>query len=372
MRAHLPDVFDPARFQGAKRRRRYFEGYYFKIVDPVHDLAMAFIPGLSYDEQGRGHAFVQVIDGVAGQADYHRFGIGEFEARDRKMGRWVDGVMGGCAARGTRPAGTSSHHPIASSSHPTDTWAQRPSAFDLRVGGSGFRESGIEIDLPGLRADFGFRQNHPWPWRPWSPGAMGPFSFVPGMQCKHGILSLHHLVSGRIQRAASAKTPSLDLALSPAAVGYLEKDWGSSFPRRWTWLQSNHFDGIEGPCCLTVSRGVVPWITGAFEGFIVGLLWPGGFVRFTTYNGASCHQTITGDTLRLELRRGKRRLTIETPVPQGGADLAAPQAVGGMSGKVNECLTARATLEYREGERIVLATELSYVGAELGGVGQDE
>ena len=197
---------------------------------------------------------------------------------------------------------------------------------------------------------------------------MGPFSFVPGMQCKHGILSLHHLVTGTISLEATATAPTRHFTLSDEAVGYLEKDWGSSFPRRWTWLQSNHFSGVDGPCCLTVSRGVVPWVTGAFEGFIVGLLWPGGFVRFTTYNGSSCRQNVHGTQLHLECTRGTERLNITTEVPSEGAGLAAPQAIGGMSGKVNESLTARATIVYTRGSQTLLKTEAHYLGAELGGV----
>ena len=344
MRARLPNAFDPARFQGARQRRGYFEGYYFKVVDPDLDLALALIPGVSFDERGAGHAFVQVIDGVAEAAAYHRFDLREFAAF-----RYGARVVGETCTAGA---------------------VDSESSFALCIGPNGFGESGLSIELPGLRGRLAFRQNRLWPWRPWSPGAMGPFSFVPGMQCKHGILSLHHGVAGTLALGTgTAGAPARELTLGPRAVGYLEKDWGSGFPRRWTWLQTNHLDGVDGPCCLTVSRGVVPWVTGAFEGFIVGLLGPWGLARFTTYNGASCRQTVEGDTLRLDLRRGRERLTIETPVPWGGATLAAPQTLGGMSGKVNECLTARAKVEYRVGGRTVLSTAARYVGVELGGAG---
>ena len=329
----LTNVLHPARFQGRGRRRNYFEGWYLKVVDPTRDLAFAAIPGLSYDAAGRGHAFVQVVDGVRERGEYHRFDLREL-------------------AVGRTPRAT-----------PT------PDAFDFAVGANRFSESGMDLDVPGCRAVLGFRQNTPWPRRPWSPGAMGPFSFAPAMQCKHGVMSLHHDVTGTIQ--LGDRPP---VTLSDAATGYIEKDWGSAFPLRWTWLQTNHLAGETAPACLMVSAGVVPWVTGAFEGHIAALLWRGRLEVFATYNASRMRRDIRGGEVHLRFRRPSLRyrdtwLEVVAPLPTGGITLAAPLEAGGMGGHVNESLTAETRVRFGHGRQVLLDTSTAYTGFELGGVG---
>ena len=325
----LSNVFYPARFQGAGRRRDYFEGYYLKVVDEERGVAFAVIPGVSYDAAGEGHAFVQVIDGVAGAAQYHRFD----------------------ASALAFPAFAKT----------------RRDAFALRIGPNGFSESEMAVDVPGLHCRLGFRQNTPWPFRPYSPGAMGPFSFVPAMQCKHGVVSLHHRVSGTVRLGEGE-----EVTLSPRAVGYVEKDWGASFPLRWTWLQTNHLRGETTPACLMVSAGRVPWVTGAFDGHIAALLWRGRLEVFATYNGARMTQEVRGGRVYLRFERGgflRKRTWLEvvTDVPTGGTTLAAPVANDGMAGHVNESLTATAEVRFGRGGELLLQTIADYVGFEMGG-----
>ncbi len=303
-------------------------------------MALALIPGISYDEQGAGHAFVQVIDGVAGKASYERFG-----SEALQIARSLAGAHGAGSAFATR-------------------------GFSFAIGANRFSESGIDIDVPGLSAEFSFRQNLPWPTKPWSPGAMGPFSFVPGMQCKHGVVSLHHRVSGSLRRQNDGAV----VTLSPQAVGYIEKDWGSSFPLRWTWLQTNHLVGETEPCCLLVSAGRVPWVTGAFDGHIAALLWRGHLEVFATYNGSRLQQTTSGDEVQLSFLKPALtgpaawlQIDIARPHPASGIDIVAPVAEGGMAGKVNESLTASAQVRFGRGTGLLVETTAHYVGFELGG-----
>ena len=210
---------------------------------------------------------------------------------------------------------------------------------------------------------------------------MGPFSFAPGMQCRHGVVSLWHEVEGRATMDRFAKGRwTMDAGLpaahqgddSPAGghevrgVGYLEKDWGRSFPRGWVWLQSSHLDGVVGPACVMVSAGVVPWVTGAFAGFIAAVAWGGRLEVFATYNGASMRREEGRAPGRLTFRR--RRLELRIAVAPGpGVDLVAPAGSGGMVGRVNESLTSTATVELRDGGGVALATTARWLGYEAGG-----
>jgi len=91
--------------------------------------------------------------------------------------------------------------------------------------------------------------------------------------------------------------------------GYVEKDWGRSFPSSWIWAQSNDFP--ESGVSVTVSVAKVPWMTGAFVGNIAGLLVGGELHRFATYTGASLACLETGaNTAHLILRDRREELEL--------------------------------------------------------------
>ena len=132
------------------------------------------------------------------------------------------------------------------------------------------------------------------------------------MECKHGIVSLKSDLTGSL--TVNGHVIGYD---SGGGVAYIEKDWGSSFPRTWVWMQSSKFrstmraaavgegagpGGVgaeeeeeeEVPGTLLLSVASIPFPSVANEwtrirGFIVALWLPehGGLYRFATYTGAS-------------------------------------------------------------------------------------
>ena len=56
----------------------------------------------------------------------------------------------------------------------------------------------IILRLPGISGELQFRDNVPWPNHWYSPGIMGPYSFVPFMECYHGIVSMDHSIHGQL------------------------------------------------------------------------------------------------------------------------------------------------------------------------------
>ena len=91
---------------------------------------------------------------------------------------------------------------------------------------------------------------------------MGWYSYVPTMECFHGILSMDHELNGHLQIN--------DLAIQfDGGRGYMEKDWGRNFPQNWIWAQSNKFE-IPG-LSISASLATIPWRGITFPGFIVGL-----------------------------------------------------------------------------------------------------
>ena len=254
-----------------------FEGWYLKLVDAAGRQPLALIPGVFLGEDP--HAFVQLLDGRAGTAAYHRFPLDRFRAS-----------------------------------------ADR---FEVTIGANRFDRGGLRLDLPAaasgavpaLRGEVRFGAWRPWPVTRLSPGIMGPYSFVPFMECNHGILSLDHALEGRFEFGAD----SIDYT---GGRGYVEKDWGRSFPAGYVWTHSNHFErpGVS----LTAAVAIIPWLTGAFRGFIIGCLVDGELHRFTTYTGSVLEQLEMDDThLRLRIRNRTHRLAVDAR-KQDGALLHAP------------------------------------------------
>ena len=59
---------------------------------------------------------------------------------------------------------------------------------------------------------------------------MGPFRFLPGMECSHGVISMGHALEGTLTLNGAV----LDFA---GGTGYVETDRGRSFPSAYLWTQ---------------------------------------------------------------------------------------------------------------------------------------
>lgn len=281
------------------RGRPCFEGWYFKLVDAEGLQPYAIIPGVFLGEDA--HAFIQVLDGVAGTSSYHRFPLSDFRADTR--------------------------------------------VFDVRIGRSQFNGKALRLDINAGEA--GARQDVQGeirfgPWRGWpvtltSPGVMGPYSFAPFMQCRHGILSMDHELEGELCVDGARTSFS-------GGRGYVEKDWGRAFPSGYAWAQSNHFG--ETGISISASVARIPWLTGSFRGFLIAFLLRGELYRFTTYTGAEIeYLEVDEQVYRVVVRDRKYRLQISA-TRTGGALLHAPYEKK-MVERVAETMTSTVELDFR-------------------------
>ncbi len=301
----IRSVWYPDDYHGWGRTRRYFEGWYFKLVSADEQHAIAIIPGIAMAENGDQHAFVQVMDGKACQAEYHRFPVEDFRAA----------------------AG----------------------AFDIQVGNNFFSGKKITLDLPGISGEISFKNTQPWPKMLGAPGIMGWYSFVPFMECNHGVVSLDHQLEGQLQ-ITDARTGLSQVADFSGGKGYIEKDWGRSFPRAYVWMQSNHFD-THDRASLLASAAHIPWLQSHFIGFISGFWLDGKLFKFATYTGARKFLTIKDDTVELIFRNPKSELRILARQAPGTV-LKSPMS-GEMTGKIQESLQAVLQVELLEkGKRV--------------------
>ena len=296
----LRNIWQPALYHGRGKRPPFFEGWYYKLVDAGEQHRYAVIPGVFIGrEPAASHAFVQTLDGATGKTAYHRYPFEAFQAeRDE---------------------------------------------FAIRVGPNRFRADRIELDInrPAgrLAGELRFAGGTPWPVTLISPGIMGPYAFAPFMECYHGVFSFDHRIAGSLSIAGAA----YDFT---GGRGYIEKDWGQAFPKAWIWMQSNHFKPDAVGTSLTASVAIIPWLRGAFPGFIVGLRHGGQLYRFATYTGAAIERLDLADThvtWQMTGRTGPRhtphRLEIVAWRAEGGLLHSPERAV--MLQRVLESLTAR-------------------------------
>ena len=106
---------------------------------------------------------------------------------------------------------------------------------------------------------------------------MGWYSFVPFMECKHGIVSVNHDLKGSV----IVNGNEIDFN---NGKGYIEKDWGTSFPEAWLWMQANNFENRNSSFSFSVAK--IPWLGKFFIGFIAFLYYYNRFLLFSTYNNS--------------------------------------------------------------------------------------
>ncbi len=282
----LQALFHPEQFQGWGRTRRYFEGWYFKVVNEDESKAFAFIPGIAMDNNGLKQAFIQVLDGKKRTAEYHKFDAFDFKPQSGK--------------------------------------------FEINIANNFFSGNSIQLDLPTVNGKLNFSNPVPWTNKWYSPGIMGPYTFVPFMECYHGILSMDHVVNGELNILGE----TIDFS---NGKGYMEKDWGHSFPSAYFWMQTNHFSqpGIS----LKASVANIPWLGNSFVGCIAGIWLNNELIQFTSYNGTKIIKSFA-DKTKVELVLENKNFRLEILAHREAYTQLAAPIMGLMDGRIEESMTS--------------------------------
>lgn len=302
-------------YHGHRRSAPYFEGWYYKLVSADEKQRLAIIPGVFLG--ARGHAFVQVLDGVTGRTTYHTYPLDAFDAS--RVG------------------------------------------FDVRIGANRFAADHIYLDIDtdegAAKGQVRFSDLSPWPVTLASPGIMGWYAWVPRMECNHGVLSLDHAIDGDLTVDGTPLSWS-------GGRGYIEKDWGAAFPSAWIWMQSNHFDAPG--TSLTASVALIPWLGRTFRGFIVGFWKKGKLYRYATYTGAkTCQLAVSDDRVHWLIR--DRHHTLELVAHRAQGALLKGPTRSEMSVPVHETLNASVTVRLSAGSDTIYEGEGRHAGLEVQG-----
>jgi hypothetical protein len=231
----------------------------------------------------------------------------------------------------------------------------------LRVGDNAFSLSGITLDVncPELVLSGEVKYAGLTPIRG---DIMGPFRFFP-MECRHGIFSMKHDLSGTV-------TLNGEVYDFSDGIGYIESDSGRSFPSRYIWVQCNDFGPdfyrksclhtklgshakksclhAESDSSIMVSVARIPFYGLRFWGCICVVWLNGREYRLATYNGVKILRCEPGF---IDIKQGNYRLTV-TIDENEGQSLAAPRS-GVMKRVIRESLSCPARFRFMEGDCVL-------------------
>lgn len=278
-----------------------FEGWYFKQQSDHH--MIAFIPAVHTDKRGRRLGSVQVVT--------------------PKSSYFIE--------------------------LPVNTFHIDRKNFIIRAGDSTFSAGGIDVCIrnPGLNVDGRLSYGK---IKPPCGDIMGPYSFIPMMECRHSVFSLTHTVSGSLTVNGSV------LSFTDGA-GYLEGDKGRSFPKRYVWTQCSWAE--KGPCALMLSAAEVKPLGREFIGIIGFVYFKGREFRIATYKGARVME-IGGGTV--VVRQGDFSLSAQR-LDNGGHTLRAPQS-GDMKRLIKESLSCKARYVFTEKNNVLFDLTTDYASFE--------
>lgn len=278
-----------------------FEGWFVKVDDRENGLMFSVIWGYATNIQGR-HAFLQFQNTLKNETTYVRYPL---EAL---------------------------------------TWTADP--FVLTIGRNTLSQKGMVLDFetPDLSVRGRFAFGVFAPLRRISflkPNIMGWLSYFPN-ECNHAILSMHHTVTGTLAMGNAAWTLQ-------DADGYLEKDWGTGFPKTYVWCQVN--DWAES--ALVFSYATVPLLGRHAKGFFLVLHHQGEEIRLSSIEGSRMKAfTVSEDAFTAVVEKGSLRVTLHARQAHPVA-LASPNQ-GAMEARIKESLDGTVVLSVEKKGKTVL------------------
>ncbi|MEQ8236159.1 MAG: tocopherol cyclase family protein [Syntrophomonadaceae bacterium] len=311
----LRKIWSPELFQGGYKTRNYFEGWYYKLISADYKHIYAVIPGIALGSKpADAHAFIQVINGSTGRTDYFKYPLADFTSDQRR--------------------------------------------FAIAIGANSFSREAISLNLASsdlqIRGELHFYDIIPFPKTFRNPNIMGPYSFVPFMECYHCIVNVNHKISGDLLINGHMTDFS-------SGEGYLEKDYGKSFPSEWIWIQANHFDKQT---CFMFSLARIPWLGSSFIGLICFLLIGKQLYRFATYNGAKLERISLQDKILEATIVKKDQVLVFKATGSPGGFLQAPKN-GLMARQIEETITARVEVMLTDSSDIIFQGQSDNCGMEL-------
>ena len=305
----------PDLFQGEKslsNNKNYFEGWYFKNTN--NDNGISFIPGINIDDNLK-ESFIQVITNTSSY--FIKYDINDFKFNF--------------------------------------------DPFYIKVGDNYFSKDAVHVNIKdnhqdiNIVGDIYYMNNKNIDTNIFSPNIMGPFSYIPFMECNHAILSMKNEAHGLVY----INNNKLDFDNS---TGYIEKDWGYSFPKSYIWCQGNMFESSNASFMFSMAD--IPFKLFSFRGLICVLIVNNNEYKFTTYNNAKLVKYFINDSsLNITLKKGSYYLNINSLFGKN-LKLSAP-VKGRMEKDIFESICSSITLTLKHNNDIIFSDTSTNCGLEV-------
>lgn len=308
-------IRNPEIFQGEKylnKNKRYFEGWYFKNTN--NEEGISFIPGINMDDIGR-KAFIQVI--TNNSSYFINYDINTFNFK---------------------------YDP-----------------FEIKIGNNTFSKDEIHIDIKDdyqdlkIYGDIKYANSKNIKTNLLKPNIMGPFSYIPFMECNHSILSMKSSANGLIN--INDKEIKFN-----NGIGYIEKDWGYSFPTSYVWCQGNNFKNSNSSFMLSIAD--IPFKIFNFRGVICDLMIDNNEFKFTTYNNTKITKYDVDDKLlEITLKKGSYTLNIKS-IYDDRLKLSAP-VKGKMEREIFENISSTIIVKLKRDNKVIFFDKSINCGLEI-------
>ena len=222
-----------------------------------------------------------------------------------------------------------------------EDFSKTKKGFEFSIRNNRFSSRGINlfIDTPSLSVSgtLSFGKFSPIRY-----DIMGPFRYVPFMECRHSVLSMKHTVNGKID--INGITYSFD-----NAVGYIEGDRGYSFPKKYIWTQCIFDNGS-----IMLSLADIPFGLFSFTGIIGVISLNKREYRFATYLGAKALKIKNGEII---IGQGDMTLSVRL-IEKHSQPLLAPIS-GAMNRTIHESTSCRVLYSFRKNSHTIFESEAS-------------
>lgn len=294
----IKTFFNPIYYHG-ENKNNFFEGWYYKIT--FNNVNIAFIPGIS-KHKSNSYAFIQIIDSQNKKSKFIKYKIEDFYYNKNK--------------------------------------------FEIKIKNNYFSKNSMKLDIDKYYIDISFDELIKPIKNLFFPGVMGPFSYIPNMECNHGIITMNSNFKGYIN--GEYKKGKI----------YIEKDWGKSFPKAWIWSQ-----GFSKELSYSISVAKIPFMNFIFDGFLIFIYYNGKIYKFTTYNSSKIEYI--KNTHGLELLIKKKKLSLKFTVFINNSSILKAPELGEMKNHINESVDSNSYLELKYKNKLLFSEDFKNTALEI-------
>lgn len=197
----------PIQLRGNIEKQNFFEGWFHKIYSPKHQTSFIIIYGYTTGNSDDKFGFIQILI---------------------------------------------PHKSIEIFYFPKNEISFNPKQHIIQMGSNILSTKQIKINYKDININLNLLDNQPiYSYK----NSMGYSYFIPTLPCYHSVLNKSHYVSGEVNFHNQHY-------LMDSALGYMEKNWGTSFPENYFWMHA--IDPSNPEISILFSQAEIKWLGKSF------------------------------------------------------------------------------------------------------------